>query len=48
MDAYIPQVGTHISDLETPCLIVELDALENNFKVVAETYKNTNLSLIHI
>jgi len=45
MDAYIPQVGTHISDLETPCLIVELDALENNFKVVAETYKNTNCKM---
>ena len=45
MDAYIPQVGTHISNLETPCLIVELDALENNFQVVAETYKNTHCKM---
>ncbi len=41
MDNYRPAVGTPISDLDTPCLLVDLDALENNMAVVAETYRGT-------
>ena len=33
--------GTPLDDLETPCLIVELDALESNYRVVSNTYRDT-------
>ncbi len=41
MDNYTPERGTSVTDLETPCFIVEVDALENNFRVVADTYRDT-------
>ena len=40
MDTYRPLPGTPIEELETPCLLVDLDAVENNFLVVAETYRD--------
>ncbi len=41
MDTYRPPVGTPLSELDTPCLLVDLDALEHNFQVVADTYRDT-------
>ncbi|MFL2644501.1 MAG: alanine racemase [Dehalococcoidia bacterium] len=33
-----PQIGTHIYDLDTPCLIIELDKLEANMNYVSNFY----------
>ena len=41
MDSYRPAVGTPVSELDTPCLLVDMDALDNNLSVVAETYQDT-------
>jgi len=41
MDNYTPERGSPVSELETPCFIVDVDALENNFRVVADTYRNS-------
>lgn len=41
MDSYRPAIGTSVGDLDTPCLLVDLPALEHNFRVVAETYRDT-------
>jgi D-serine deaminase-like pyridoxal phosphate-dependent protein len=41
MDIYRPAIGTPIAELETPCLLVDLDAVEHNMRVVANTYRNT-------
>ena len=41
MDAYRPLPGTPVEELDTPCLLVDLDAVENNYGVVAETYRDT-------
>ena len=41
MDNYRPSPGTLISDIETPCLFIDMDAMESNFKVIDETYKDT-------
>ena len=41
MDSYRPLPGTAIQDLDTPCLLVDLDALEGNFAHVADTYGDT-------
>ena len=41
MDAYRPLPGTPVDDLDTPCLLIDLDAVENNYGVVAETYRDT-------
>ena len=41
MDTYKPPVGTPIDELDTPCFIVDMDALESNLRVVAETYQDT-------
>ena len=39
MDNYRPLIGTPVQELDTPCLLVDLDALEHNFKIVADTYR---------
>lgn len=41
MDRYTPSPGTRVENLDTPCLIVDMDAYENNLRVVAETYRDT-------
>ena len=41
MDAYRPLPGTPVDDLDTPCLLIDLVAVENNYGVVAETYRDT-------
>ncbi len=41
MDDYRPLAGTPVDELDTPCLLVDLDALEHNFKIIADTYRDT-------
>ena len=45
MDTYRPLIGTSVRDLDTPSLLVDLDALEHNMNVVAETYRDTPTKL---
>lgn len=42
---YNPLPGTPVELLETPCLIVDLDAVEHNFEVVADTYRDTTCKM---
>lgn len=41
MDIYRPAIGTPIAELDTPCLLVDLDAAEHNMQVIADTYRDT-------
>lgn len=41
MSASMPAVGTPIGELETPTLLVELDALEHNFGFVSDLYSDS-------
>ncbi len=38
MNSYIPPIGTPISELETPALLIDLDALDHNYAVIAALY----------
>ena len=38
MEHYRPAPGTPLKDLDTPCLLVDLDAVEHNFRLIADTY----------
>lgn len=40
MDSYTPEIGTPINQLDTPCLLIDLAALENNFQTVSRQYDN--------
>lgn len=37
-EQYRPQPGTPMADLETPCLVLDLDALDRNMAVIADFY----------
>lgn len=39
MNSYKPAPGTPIEDLDTPCLLIDLDAVENNYRAVADRYR---------
>ena len=39
MESYSPLIGTPVEELDTPCLLLDLDALEHNFDVVSRTYE---------
>ena len=41
MKKYHPAAGTHLSELDTPVLFLDIEAVEKNYKAAAETYKNT-------
>ncbi|MGE3535814.1 MAG: alanine racemase [Candidatus Tectimicrobiota bacterium] len=41
MEHYRPAPGTPLRDLDTPCLLIDLDAMEQNFRLIAETYQGT-------
>ena len=41
MTSYIPTPGTPISELETPALLLDLDALEHNYGHIASLYADT-------
>ena len=45
MDHYRPPVGTPIEELDTPCLLIDLDALEHNFRRMADYFKDTDVKL---
>ena len=45
MNTYRPVPGTLVKDLDTPCLLIDLDALENNFKQVAITYADSEVKM---
>lgn len=45
MDLYRPAIGTSLAELDTPCLLVDLDALEHNFQRIADTYRNTRCKM---
>ena len=40
MKLHIPSPGTPIEELDTPCLLLDLDALEHNIGVMANYYRN--------
>ena len=42
---YRPPPGTPIEDLDTPCLIIDMDDLDNNMDVIASTYAGTTAKL---
>ena len=42
---YRPPPGTPIEDLDTPCLIIDMDDLDNNIDVIASTYAGTTAKL---
>ena len=41
MEHYRPAPGTPMQDLDTPCLLIDLDAVEHNFRLIADTYRDT-------
>jgi D-serine deaminase-like pyridoxal phosphate-dependent protein len=45
MDSYRPLPGTRIEDLDTPCLLIDLDALEHNYRLIAETYRDSTCKM---
>ena len=45
MDAFRPAIGTPQEELETPCLLVDLDALEHNYRKIADTYAESTTKL---
>jgi len=36
-----PNIGTSIGEIETPSLIIDLEAMESNFSVISETYSDS-------
>ena len=44
-DIYRPQPGTPLEDLDTPCLIIDMDALDNNMDVIANCYQGRSAKL---
>ena len=42
---YRPSPGTPLEELDTPCLIVDMDALESNMKVMADYYRDRTCKL---
>ena len=45
MIANRPSAGTKLDDLETPCLGVDLEALDNNYSFVGAIYKDTSCKM---
>jgi 3-hydroxy-D-aspartate aldolase len=40
-----PQIGTPVADLDTPCLILDMDALDHNMATMAEYYHDRSAKL---
>ena len=40
-----PKIGTAITDLDTPCLILDMDALDHNMGVMSDYYKDKDAKL---
>ena len=45
MESYRPSTGTAIEDLDTPCLLLDLAAVEHNMSTVAQTYRDSTCKL---
>ncbi|MGQ4810140.1 3-hydroxy-D-aspartate aldolase [Candidatus Entotheonellaceae bacterium PAL068K] len=45
MDTYRPAIGTPLAELDTPCLLIDLDAFEHNLQVIADTYRDTTCKM---
>jgi 3-hydroxy-D-aspartate aldolase len=45
MDGYRPLPRTRVEDLDTPCLLIDLDALEHNYQVIADTYRHSTCKM---
>ena len=43
--AYEPQPGTPLAQLDTPCLILDMDALDHNMDVIADFYEERHSKL---
>lgn len=41
MENYRPSIGTPVNELDTPCLLIDMDALEHNMGLIADIYKDT-------
>jgi D-serine deaminase-like pyridoxal phosphate-dependent protein len=41
----INKIGTHLKDIETPELIIDLDILESNVNIVSKSYKDSHLKM---
>ena len=41
----INKIGTHLKDIETPELIIDLDILESNVNTVSKAYKDSHLKM---
>ena len=44
-ELYRPQPGTPVADLDTPCLILDMDALDRNMGVMADYYEGRSSKL---
>ncbi|PKB80155.1 MAG: hypothetical protein BZY88_09540 [SAR202 cluster bacterium Io17-Chloro-G9] len=44
-NTYRPTPGTLVGDLETPCLVLDLDALDHNMDVMADYYRGRSAKL---
>ena len=42
---YRPTPGTPMEDLATPCLVIDMDDLDNNMDVIAATYRDKTAKL---
>ena len=42
---YRPTPGTLMEDLDTPCLVIDMDDLDNNMDVIADTYRDKRAKL---
>ena len=42
---YRPTPGTPMEDLDTPCLVIDMDDLDNNMDVIAKTYEGRTAKL---
>ncbi len=40
-----PQLGTSVADLDTPCLILDMDALDHNMATMSEYYQDRSAKL---
>ena len=45
MESYRPPAGTPVNELDTPCLLVDLDAMEHNMRLIAQTYRDTKCKM---
>ena len=46
MEHYRPAPGTPLQDLDTPCLLIDLDAVEHNFRLIADAVRRLERSAV--